>query len=635
MIDRVRRERHPHDTLLPMTASAPQSPPPTTPAPWERWLLAAVWVGGGLLGWAYLGRGWIAHDVGTLGQAAERVLSGELPHRDFVDVYTGGQAMLHALAFRVLGVEAMALRWTFFGAFLLWLPAVWYVARRFAGPWLAATATLLSAAATLPVYPEGMPSWYNLFLATAGTACVIRYTRDRRPRWLVLAGAAGGVSMLFKIVGLYYVGGVLLFLIWLETTDDAGTRGHANSTNMDAAYRVFAAMVCAVLAFSALYVVAAGGGRAALLHFLIPPFAAVALVAVSLLDPTGWSSADRFASLVRTVGPLLAGVLAPVAVFCVPYLVSGSMGALYNGVFVLPRARLEFPAENTLPVLGFLPAIALVAWMAARTRAVVLLGGAVVLGALVMSHLDVVYRVVWWTLISAGPVVAAAGAWRAHADQRTGAVLLLAVFGYANLVQLPYSAPIYFLYAAPLLLLLALALVGDAEGPHARRLLGLVAALCVFFVVRVDAGFIHHLGFRYRAHEATERLELPRARGIRVSANDKAEMEQLVATLDRVEPGGAILALPDAPEVYFLSARANPTGTLFDVFEEAETRAERVLSFVDSASLRVVVLNRSPVFAPPVEGPLLDSLRARLSFRAEVGRFVILWAGPDGSAPSP
>jgi len=88
-------------------------------------LLVCVWLAAAALGYAYLGRGWIAPDVGTLGQAAERVLAGELPHRDFVDVYTGGQAMLDALAFRLLGVQVMSLRWLFFAAYLLWIPTVW------------------------------------------------------------------------------------------------------------------------------------------------------------------------------------------------------------------------------------------------------------------------------------------------------------------------------------------------------------------------------------------------------------------------------------------------------------------------------------------------------------------------------
>ncbi|MBM4184346.1 MAG: phospholipid carrier-dependent glycosyltransferase [Gemmatimonadetes bacterium] len=478
-----------------------------------------------------------------------------------------------------------------------------------------------------------MPSWYNLFLATAGIACLRRYTRDRRARWLLLAGAAGGVSILFKIVGLYYVAGALLFLLWLETTEEPTDRPGEN-----ASYRVFAALACTVLAICALYVVATGGGRASLLHFGLPPLAAVTTVAVALLHPTGRRSADRFTSLARTVAPLLAGVAVPVAAFLIPYVASGSLPALYRGVFVLPRTRLEFEAVSPLPVLGFLPAIALVAWVASRSRAAFVAGGAILLVAVGMTHIDVVYRIVWWTLISLGPVAAMAGAWHlsrsVHAAPRAkaGGVLVLAIFAFANLVQLPFSIPLYFLYSAPLLVLLGVALGGIGTRRQPCPLLLLTTALCAFFVLRVDAGFINHLGFRYRPHEETAALALPRARGIRVDESEKAEIEQLVAGLDRIHPGGAILAIPDAPEVYYLSGRPNPTRTLFDVFDDPATRTERVLTLVDSAHLRVVVINRASAFDQPFEAPLLDSLRVRLRFRAEVGRFVILWAGPGDGA---
>jgi len=107
-----------------------------------------------------------AGDVdGDAARTLARILSG-VTHVATADE----KAMLNALAFRILGTELMSLRLAFFGAWLLWIPTVWWVARRLAGPALAATTTFLAAAISLPVYPEGMPSWYNLFFATAGAA---------------------------------------------------------------------------------------------------------------------------------------------------------------------------------------------------------------------------------------------------------------------------------------------------------------------------------------------------------------------------------------------------------------------------------------------------------------------------------
>src|SRR5215831_17279135 len=55
------------------------------------------------IGAAYIGhfawRQWLPWDDGTMAQAAERVLNGQLPHRDFNEPYTGGLTWLHAAAF--------------------------------------------------------------------------------------------------------------------------------------------------------------------------------------------------------------------------------------------------------------------------------------------------------------------------------------------------------------------------------------------------------------------------------------------------------------------------------------------------------------------------------------------------------
>ena len=107
--------------------------------------MLGVWVASAILGGTYLYRGWIPGDAGAIGHAAERVLGGELPHRDFIDVYTGGQALLNALGFRLFGVGIPTMRLILFVAFLAWVPTVWYIARRFVGLMLAAATTLLAA----------------------------------------------------------------------------------------------------------------------------------------------------------------------------------------------------------------------------------------------------------------------------------------------------------------------------------------------------------------------------------------------------------------------------------------------------------------------------------------------------------
>src|SRR6202142_14374 len=190
----------------------------------ERWglrvaVLAAVLVIAGIYVGVHIGKGWVPADDGTLSQSALRVMQGQLPHSDFGEVYTGGLSFIHALAFRAFGVNLMSLRICVFLFFLTWVPAVYYIAQRLISPIAAGFITLLAVAWSYPNYSAAMPSWYNLFFATFGAAAMLRYLDVRTRRWLFIAGVCGGVSILIKVIGAYYVAGALLFLAFLEQSD--------------------------------------------------------------------------------------------------------------------------------------------------------------------------------------------------------------------------------------------------------------------------------------------------------------------------------------------------------------------------------------------------------------------------------
>ena len=138
-----------------------------------------VWVACGVYLASRLAYGWNPHDEGLLAQTALRVLGGELPHRDFDDAYTGGLAIYHAGVFRLLGTSLIALRIALLAAYLAWLPIVYWIARKF-GAWGAATFVMAIVAVwSVPNRVAAMPSWYNLFLATAGAAALIKFLETR------------------------------------------------------------------------------------------------------------------------------------------------------------------------------------------------------------------------------------------------------------------------------------------------------------------------------------------------------------------------------------------------------------------------------------------------------------------------
>ena len=189
------------------------------------WLLSTAYV------WHYLDRGWWPNNAGAFSMSALRAHDGELPHRDFDEIYTGGTSYLHALSFDVLGTRMTSPRRALFLVFLTWIPSFFFVASRFASPLVAGLFTLLAATWSLPIYSEPIASWYNLFLATHGLAALVRYFDGGRRRWLLIAGACGGLSVLAKIVGVYFILAAGLALGFHEAQGPAGASPDETDSN--------------------------------------------------------------------------------------------------------------------------------------------------------------------------------------------------------------------------------------------------------------------------------------------------------------------------------------------------------------------------------------------------------------------
>src|SRR6478609_658945 len=146
-----------------------------------------------------LNQGWVPHDEGALGQSAERVLAGQVPHRDFDEIYTGALAYMHALSFSIAPHASTTMRAPVFVFALFWVAAMYAIARRFVPPVGAAIVAITALVWSVPNYPAALPSWFNLFFATFGTLALLRNRETGRRHWLVLAGMAGGISFLFKL----------------------------------------------------------------------------------------------------------------------------------------------------------------------------------------------------------------------------------------------------------------------------------------------------------------------------------------------------------------------------------------------------------------------------------------------------
>jgi len=610
------------------------------PSVTRAWLLTTLLVGGVYLGY-YLNRMWYPHDEGALGQTAERVLAGEVPHRDFDEPYTGLLTYVHAAAFAAFGIRLPVLRIPLFLTTMLWLAVVFRIAVRSTGPPGAALVTLVALAWSVPNYPASMPSWYNLFFATFGAAALLRWEESRLSRWLVLAGIAGGLSFLFKLSGLFYIAGAGLFL-WYAARPEAPPAPIPDPRAPTPASRLFAGLMSLLLllligllwrSISPFY------QFRAVYHFVLPGgVIALALAAREWIPPLPPMS-PRLRALGEAAVPFVAGVALPVLIFGVAFALAGGLPALMHGVFVAPFRRLAFAnmrppapywALAAAPLAVLLRPRADPAAPRWRTAGIVL---AVLFAALLWyAWLESFpHRFVWQSLRGLIPIVSAIAAlviarprltrhWAPAGRSRF--VLLAAVAAFASLIQFPFTSPIYFLYVAPLLLLSLVALVqglGRTPAPLAGATLAFYG---VFAVLLVTPGAVEGMGFSTITRHATVRLDLPRA-GLRVKVDEAELYGALIPELQARAGHGVIWAGPDAPEVYFLSGYRNRSRAVFDFLGADGGPGMALLRNLDGVT--AVVLNRTPLFSRPLSPELVDSLRSRFPEGHDVGHFELRW----------
>jgi hypothetical protein len=584
----------------------------------------------------HLNRTWVPHDEGTLGLSAERVLDGELPHRDFDD-YTGGLTFVHALAFRELGISSMSMRIVLFAFFVLWVPTLFYLASRFGSPYSAGAVTLLAVAWSVPNYPGPMPSWYNLFFATFGTAALLRYIEVGTRRWLLIAGICGGFSFLAKITAAYFVAGVLLFFVFRE---QCITSEH--NPNSPTRARFYSATVAlALVAFLALLfsMVHQVPGIAGLVYFVLPAFILIVFLLAREFAGIAGQSQERFLTLFNMCVPFGVGIAIPLMLFLIPYVRAGSVHDLLAGLVGTPVRAIHFellaPANPTtmLAVIPF--AIPLMIGYECGRVGRAICGSFVALYACVVliyaERSSSVYSLGWYSLTTVVPLLALAATvvlWQSSGQRRLSLVhqqqimLVMCVALLCSVVQFPFAMPIYFCYVAPLVILAAMALFAAATRPPRFVLGTLLAFYLLFVVVRVTP---RRMGLQALPDSRIGRLTIPRAGGLLVESTDAQVYDQLIPLIQKHAEGKFIYAVPDCPEVYFLSGLKSPTRYSFALAEGPASHANRILEMLASLKINVIAVNKEPRFSHVISADMQSAFEERYPNAEDIGKFQVRW----------
>jgi hypothetical protein len=601
----------------------------------ERWssrlALAGLLVLASAVVWPHLYESSIATDEGVLAQSAERVMRGELPHRDFIALWSGGLDLVHALLFRAFGIRMTVLH-AFLGvSWLAALAAFFSVVRRLVTPWGAAAITFAAAIWTVPHLPHPLPSWHAAFLAIGAVAAVARYLTDPRRRWLVAAGLAAGTAVAVKITGLYTVAAIALWIVWQvqEGTVPGRAGGWTYPLVITAGLAGFLALVgvtfAGVASVNAAY------------HYVVPAVALVALLLWREWRGPRDGDRDRFRRLAALAVPCVAGAALVLGPWLLTYAAQGALRDLARGLFVTPAVRFDvtaFPLPGltsaALPALALGVLLAGAAYVAQPLRradraALWIVFG--VLGALTYDGSPIVL-VVWYAIRLLTPVCALLTVWwcvtrdgrhALAAGERSLVFLLVAAASVGSLIQIPFALYTYFLYFFPLLLLAVTALL-RAQPAMPRDVPMVLVAFLIWFGVRNPES----LGGPGTPTRLTT-LALPRS-GLTVAPADSALYTDLVAAIDRHAPGDWIYVWHDAPEVYFLAAKRNPTPTLFEVFDDPASRRTDVLrARLERHGVRVVVLTPPDGAVRPMAPDFQAWLDTTYAGRERVGTFEVRW----------
>jgi hypothetical protein len=521
--------------------------------------------------WYFHNRFWWPVDEGVYAYVAQRLLAGDVLHRDLIDLHGGYVNLLHALALKLFGEDLLSLRYPLVLLTLV-QSALAAALLRPQGLWLAALAALGATAFSFIQFLNPSANWYALFIALL-TCWVLTRVDAARLAHATLIGALLGLCFLFRqLSGIFLAMGVLT---WLLATMPAGDRPPR-----------LARALLAIMALGLAGYLLSKGSVVGLILFGIWPFALLLLAIRSV-------RADDKA-VARLLLGLAIGVILAFAPLAIHHGLEGSFSAWLNDILF---AALLIHGQDFIGRSSF---------------ALVLIGALQGLtdwrdpGAMLNG-------VLWLTLLLATPLLGwtvVGAALRGNWDKARHPLPIVAVF--FALVAVHFQIPIYLWFAITPVLLALLWCGGRNHLRIASVAVVLLASIAVYF--QAGQPLSRGLGGIVRG----ERVALDAPEGLpRASlAIEQTDQQAYGALLKRIElearPGEPLFTLPMDPEINFLTGRPTPMpyyGTPLGL-RQATDVADSVRRLTQAAPL-FVVYRRNDKYLTPLSEELLREVRRR------------------------
>jgi 4-amino-4-deoxy-L-arabinose transferase-like glycosyltransferase len=174
-------------------------------------------------------------DEGTIAYEAQRVLEGQVPYRDFVEIMAPGSFYWLAMFFKLFGLDWQVTRLYLLFTGVATALLIYFITRRFVRGAASFMPCLFAVVMGLPFWPACNHHWDSNLFALAALICFLKWQDGERFAWLVAAGTLAGVTSCF-----IQQKGCLLLLAFTITIV-AEPRLVGRSTRFRAASYVFAA----------------------------------------------------------------------------------------------------------------------------------------------------------------------------------------------------------------------------------------------------------------------------------------------------------------------------------------------------------------------------------------------------------
>jgi len=544
---------------------------------------------------AYHNRFWAPADEGKFAHVAERILLGQVLHRDVQDLHAGYVNFVNAGAFSLFGVRIVSMRYPLALLTVIQAGLMFLILKR-AGAATALIGGLVLTSFSFVQFLNPTPNWYTLFLAVATIAWLSWNPIGLRWRHIVTGFLLGTTFLFRQLSGVFLASGVLVFLL-LEKPRNGASGGR----------RLARAMLAVIGMGSAWYILRVTDPVGWVLFGVWP-------LAVVLLAWLRTRRSDR--EVLALLGDLSLGGLISASPLLTYHLAQGALGDWFRDTFV---------AAMSLPSLGFMD------------RPGYLMMGILAWRGFHSGDLDRLINAGLYTCLLLISALLGVLLFRALVRGSRSSIHPLPVIAtFYALVSLHYQLPIYLSYTVGLSLA-AVLLLTAASNASTRGVAVAVSTVIAGVALYYHAGMplTRHLQGTVAGERRFPATPLPSpVAGIYVDTADAQLYQSLLRLIDReTQPGDTIFALPTNAELYFLGRRTNPFrfyNTAVGIRSSADL--DSVLQVIRCHPPKLVFYDPTDKYNTPASVRIAGSLETRYEKFARIPPFEVFRARSDSLA---